>query len=88
MGTKWQKFESRTITLVDHQWVTFEMMGGEAWLRQAMANRHATGIAKRERNNRVKKDRAAGMSINDLAEKHKMHRSTIRIILSEKEGQQ
>lgn len=69
--------EERPIRLNHTEWDVFEMLGGVAWLKCRIRHLHKAGYAKRERNNRIRADREAGMSLRELGEKYKLDPSTV-----------
>lgn len=71
----------RVFHMSAEDWSTFDLLGGEAWLRSRMRRAHLMGYAKRGRNNRIRADSAAGMTDIQLAEKYQLDRSTIWRIL-------
>lgn len=82
LSTSWRKHIEKPISMTDSEWEVFEMAGGEVWLRQRLMKMHKTGVAKRNRNNRIRRDKAAGMTDIELAEKYNVARTTIWRIVS------
>ena len=63
--------------MTESEWEVFEMAGGAVWLRQRLLKMHKTGVTKRNRNNRIRRDKAAGMGDTELAQKYGLDRTTI-----------
>lgn len=77
MVTAWRKHVERAVSMTESEWEVFEMAGGVPWLRERLMKMHKTGITKRNRNNRIRKDKAAGMGDTELAEKYGIDRTTV-----------
>jgi Mor family transcriptional regulator len=73
--------EPRTIRMSETEWGVFELIGGVQWLKSRLRHMHKAGYAKRQRNNRIRKDHEEGLNIAVLAEKYQLDKTTIWRIL-------
>lgn len=72
----------RHIRLSDEQWLAFQHLGGSDWLRSRIDKLRMAGIAKRQRNNRIRRAYAMGESCNQIAERFGLDRTTVWRIVS------
>lgn len=69
--------KTRGVRMTDSEWEQFRLLGGRSWLSSRLAKLHMTGIVKRQRDYNIRKDRALGMSDDELTRKHNLDRTTI-----------
>ena len=67
----------RSVRMTEAQWVAFNQLGGSDWLRNRIDKLRVAGVAKRERNNRIRKAHAMGMSQVDISKQFGVDRTTV-----------
>jgi hypothetical protein len=72
-----QELKVRAIRLTDTQMAALKLLGGAPWLRAKIMACVKVGALQRERNRRVRVDRASGMSLKAVAKKHKLAERTV-----------
>ena len=72
----------RNVRMTEAQWAAFDALGGTKWLRSRISKLASTGIAKRQRNARVRAAQAAGATAAEICEQFGIHRSTLHRIVS------
>lgn len=75
---------TRSVRLSDTQWAAFEALGGSNWLRSRIDKARMTGVAKRQRNNRIRQSHAAGCSLTEIAQAEGLDRTTVWRIVNGK----
>lgn len=79
-ASMWRHRVERPIAMTPEEWEVFEMAGGVNWLRDRLLRMHMSGMAKRNRNNRMRAERKAGASTAELAEKYHLDRTAVHRI--------
>ncbi len=70
------------VRLSDTQWAAFQELGGSEWLRSRIDKLRVAGIAKRQRNNRIRRAHAMGETPSQIAAKFNIDRTTVWRIVS------
>ena len=73
----WRREIAKPIELSESEWEAFEMIGGATWLRNRLRKMKENGIAIRNRNSRIRRDKAQGMGDTELGQKYNLDRTTI-----------
>lgn len=72
----------RSVRMSETQWIAFDHLGGSEWLRSRLDKLSLAGIAKRQRNIRIRRAAAMGLSDAQIAEQFKLDRTTVWRITS------
>ena len=72
----------RSVRMTEAQWLAFNELGGSDWLRSRIDKLHMAGIAKRQRNNRIRAEKRMGATESELAQRFGLDRTTIWRITS------
>jgi hypothetical protein len=67
----------RGVRMSDADFEAFNMLGGADWLRSRLKKLGASGIARRQRDSRIKTYHAAGMTDVQIAKIYKIDRATV-----------
>jgi hypothetical protein len=71
-----EKLIVKSVRLTEAQWVAFNQLGGSDWLRSRITKLNITGIAKRQRNTAIKRAVSAGESLEEIAKRFGVHKTT------------
>lgn len=76
-----EPLKPRAVRMSDTEWETFKNVGGSDWLRSRLKKLNLTGIAKRQRNQRIRKAALMGKSDAQIGKEFNIDRSTVWRIL-------
>ena len=67
----------RSVRMNDTQWAAFDELGGADWLRSRIDKLHMSGIARRQRDKRIRDLYQSGLSRENIAEHMDLSRQTV-----------
>jgi hypothetical protein len=72
-----EELKPRCIRLSDTEWAVFRIVGGADWLRSRLGKLNKVNNLKAIRNRRIRMDVLGGMTLDAVAKKYALDRSTV-----------